>query len=246
MLRKLFVLFVCALLAAQPVLAQGNVITLDLGTATDEELAGALENATGLELIMQNDWETGSTRPAPQPIQTHPAPGGTVTAPDQTAGTENEGNPPADSLQESQRLVDLANQAMEQGDYEAAAAYAEEAKRVAGTSDGSSVAEVQPETQAPTQTESTETPESEGPYPLPATFTVRSWLAYRDSLWTIAGRPEIFGNPFRWPVLFETNKQIMPEPENPNLIEPGMVLEIPSIDGEVREGAWQSGREYQR
>jgi hypothetical protein len=31
----------------------------------------------------------------------------------------------------------------------------------------------------------------------------------------------------------------MPDPANPDLIEPGMVIDIPSIRGETREGMWR-------
>jgi len=136
---------------------------------------------------------------------------------------------------ESQRLLGLANEAYEQGDYEAAALYAQEASRYAQLSE-EYVARAVAAAVAPTASG----------YPLPATFTVRSWIVYRDSLWTIAGRPEILGDPYLWPLLFDANRRNMPNPNNPNLILPGMVLEIPSIDGETREGAWQSSREYNR
>jgi len=36
----------------------------------------------------------------------------------------------------------------------------------------------------------------------------------------------------------------MPERDNPDLILPGMVLNIPSIRGETRQGMWQEGTEY--
>ena len=84
----------------------------------------------------------------------------------------------------------------------------------------------------------------DGTFPLPATYTVRSWRIYGDSLWNIAGKPWVFGNPRMWRVLFEANRSIMPDPNNPDLIEPGMVLEIPSIRGEIRQGEWVSGRTY--
>jgi hypothetical protein len=36
----------------------------------------------------------------------------------------------------------------------------------------------------------------------------------------------------------------MPQPSNPDLIHPGMILDIPSIRGESREGMWVDGRTY--
>jgi nucleoid-associated protein YgaU len=137
-----------------------------------------------------------------------------------------------ENILESQRLLALAEQAYQRGDYEAAEDYAARANAL-----------VKGETEVAEKPEPGPEPDS---YPLPATFTVRSWTLYRDSLWTIAERPEIFGNPFRWPLLFDANRQIMPNPNNPDLIHPGMVLQIPSLDGEHREGEWQNGRIYQR
>jgi len=74
---------------------------------------------------------------------------------------------------------------------------------------------------------------------LPSQYTVRSWDTFKDCLWNIAGYSWIYGNPERWRVLFDANKSKMPDPNNPNWIEPGMVLDIPSIDGETRRGMWQ-------
>jgi len=137
---------------------------------------------------------------------------------------------------ESRRLVALAEEAYERGDYEAAAIYAREASRQAQLSD-QLIAQIGA---APAQE-----PAAEG-YPLPAAFIVRTWAGYRDCLWNIAARPEIYGNPLLWPELFSANRHRMPNPNNPHLILPGMVLEIPSIEGETREGVWQAGREYRR
>jgi hypothetical protein len=47
-----------------------------------------------------------------------------------------------------------------------------------------------------------------------------------------------------WKVLYEANKSKMPDPDNPDLIEPGMVLDIPSIRGEFRRGMWDPGNTY--
>ena len=79
---------------------------------------------------------------------------------------------------------------------------------------------------------------------LPARYTVRHWHTYEDSLWNIAGRPWVFNNPFLWRRLYEANRHIMPQPGNPDLIHPGMILEIPSIRGEVRQGMWDAAAEY--
>ncbi|MCL2804682.1 MAG: LysM peptidoglycan-binding domain-containing protein [Treponema sp.] len=58
-------------------------------------------------------------------------------------------------------------------------------------------------------------------------YTVRTWRVERDCLWNIAGYSWVYGDPWRWRDLYEANKSRMPDPDNPDLIEPGMVLEIP-------------------
>jgi len=72
--------------------------------------------------------------------------------------------------------------------------------------------------------------------PLPAQYVVRPWSKGKDCLWNIAGRPEVYGNPFQWQRLYAANKDKLPTPDNPNVIEPGTVLDIPSIRGEFRSG----------
>jgi len=81
--------------------------------------------------------------------------------------------------------------------------------------------------------------------PLPATYTVRPWASSKDCFWNIAGYPWVYGDPFKWRTLYNANKSKLPRPENPNLIEPGTVLDIPSIKGEFRQGEWNSGNNYQ-
>jgi len=80
---------------------------------------------------------------------------------------------------------------------------------------------------------------------LPKQYKVRTWSGEKDCLWNIAGYPWVYGNPHRWKELYEANKSKFPDPNNPNLIEPGMILDIPSIKGEVRQGIWDSSKNYQ-
>jgi len=80
--------------------------------------------------------------------------------------------------------------------------------------------------------------------PLPSQYTVRPWAATRDCLWNIAGYPWVYGDPTRWRELYEANKSRMPQPNNPDLIHPGFVLNIPSIKGEVRQGMWDPNVNY--
>lgn len=79
---------------------------------------------------------------------------------------------------------------------------------------------------------------------LPATYTVRLIPERRDCLWRIAGYPFVYNNPWKWKVLYEANRDILLEPDNPHLIEVGQVLVIPSIAGETREGRYDPSLEY--
>ncbi len=55
---------------------------------------------------------------------------------------------------------------------------------------------------------------------LPNSYTVKEG----DTLWSIAGKPDIYGDPCQWPLIYWANsKQI----KNPTLIYPGQVLKIP-------------------
>nr|WP_281054609.1 LysM peptidoglycan-binding domain-containing protein [Treponema primitia] len=66
----------------------------------------------------------------------------------------------------------------------------------------------------------------------PAFYVVKR----RDTLANIARLPFVYAEGAQWPVLYEANKSTLPEPDNPNLIVPGLVLRIPPIRGETREG----------
>jgi nucleoid-associated protein YgaU len=97
----------------------------------------------------------------------------------------------------------------------------------------------------------TETPPAPPPpppapseYPLPAQYTVRPWSVSKDCLWNIAGRAWAYGDPTKWKLLYNANKAKLPQPDNPDLIHPGMILDIPSIKGETREGMWDAARSY--
>lgn len=78
----------------------------------------------------------------------------------------------------------------------------------------------------------------------PSEYTVRLRLPLRDCLWRIAGYPFVYNNPWKWTVLYQANKAVLVNPDNPDLIEPGQVLKIPSIAGETREGMYDPARTY--
>ncbi|MBQ0167605.1 MAG: hypothetical protein KBT02_10920 [Treponema sp.] len=79
---------------------------------------------------------------------------------------------------------------------------------------------------------------------LPKYYVVRTWAGDRDCFWNIAGRSYVFGNVWQWKKLYEANKDKLPNPNNPDIIEEGMILEIPSIKGEVREGTYDPKKTY--
>ena len=83
-----------------------------------------------------------------------------------------------------------------------------------------------------------------GPLPLPGQYTVRAWNISKDCFWNIAGRSWVYNDPRKWKVLYDANKSRMPQADNPDLIHAGMVLDIPSIKGENRQGMWDASKTY--
>ena len=81
--------------------------------------------------------------------------------------------------------------------------------------------------------------------PLPAVYIVRPWAETRDCFWNISGRPYVYNNPFLWENLYEANKNNIPRPNDPNLILPGMKMEIPSLTGEYRDGTYSPDIDYE-
>lgn len=73
---------------------------------------------------------------------------------------------------------------------------------------------------------------------LPRYYIVRLIPERRDSFWRIAEYDFVYGNPFMWKVLYEANKDIIQDPDNPDLIQPGQRFVIPSLEGEERAGVW--------
>ena len=43
---------------------------------------------------------------------------------------------------------------------------------------------------------------------------------------------------------YQKNKDAMPKPDDPNLILPGMKMEIPSLSGEFRDGVYSPSKSY--
>ena len=81
--------------------------------------------------------------------------------------------------------------------------------------------------------------------PLPKFYVVRPWAENKDCYWNISGRKYVYNNPLLWENLYQANKGKMPCPSDPNLILPGMKMEIPSISGELRDGTYDSKKDYE-
>ncbi|MEQ1440466.1 LysM peptidoglycan-binding domain-containing protein [Fontimonas sp. SYSU GA230001] len=67
-----------------------------------------------------------------------------------------------------------------------------------------------------------------------AQATQRYVVAAGDSLWIISGRPEIYGNPYLWPLIWDANLDTL---KDPNLLRTGQRLRIrtnPTIDEVVQ------------
>ncbi|TFG84696.1 MAG: hypothetical protein E4H20_02440 [Spirochaetales bacterium] len=79
---------------------------------------------------------------------------------------------------------------------------------------------------------------------LPSAYMVREKATLTDCLWRIAAMPFVYNDPWQWTKLYQANRTKLPEPGNPDLILPGMVLSIPPLAGEYREGAWTAGIVY--
>ncbi|MCA1753484.1 MAG: LysM peptidoglycan-binding domain-containing protein [Spirochaeta sp.] len=74
---------------------------------------------------------------------------------------------------------------------------------------------------------------------LPQYYTVRRIPEKRDSFWRIAEYDFVYDDGFEWQRLYEANKDVIQDPDNPRLIQPGQRLRIPERDGETRRGEWQ-------
>jgi hypothetical protein len=79
---------------------------------------------------------------------------------------------------------------------------------------------------------------------LAAQYRVQTWEASSDCLWNIAGKPWVYGDPNKWTHLYRANIAKLPNPQNPHLVPPNLVLDIPSINGEARQGVstWEGIR----
>ena len=79
---------------------------------------------------------------------------------------------------------------------------------------------------------------------LPKYYVVQPWPESGDCFWNIAGEPYVYNDPFLWKNLYQANKDSMEDSSNPDVIHPGMKIEIPSISGEIREGVYDPNAQY--
>jgi nucleoid-associated protein YgaU len=128
---------------------------------------------------------------------------------------------------ESLRQANLARLAMDEGEYDAVEEYSKEAVRYALLSDEYVRAFL----------------ENRKPL-LPARYVVRTWKGEKDCLWNIAASSWAYNDPFKWRILYEANKEKLPDPKNPNWLEPGITLDIPPLKGETRRGVWAENKRY--
>ena len=148
-----------------------------------------------------------------------------------------------EAYQQMLELNRLSEEAYEAGDYEEAKRLANESIRLEELSDQwiedealayqASQEATGPALEVPPVNESVSNTTD-----LPANYVVRLLPGNTDCLWNIAGYEFIYDDPWEWRTIYNANKDMMPERENPDLILPGMVLFIPSIDGEERSGTW--------
>jgi nucleoid-associated protein YgaU len=78
------------------------------------------------------------------------------------------------------------------------------------------------------------------------TYIVGTWAENRDCLWNIAGKMDIYGDPFLWPKVWQANTDII---RNPDIIYPGWVLKIPpkaektDVEKKAERRYWREKRE---
>jgi nucleoid-associated protein YgaU len=78
----------------------------------------------------------------------------------------------------------------------------------------------------------------------PKYYKVRLIWRNRDCFWNIAAYPFVYNNGLKWKILYDANKHKLPDINNPDLIYPGVLFEIPSLKGEKREGTYDPKKTY--
>lgn len=125
------------------------------------------------------------------------------------------------NMLESRRLYE---EAYETGDYDAALGHAQEMRRWAEAVD------------ALAEGRQSEPAEPAEPEPPQGDFIAFYVVKPGEYFYKIAGYDFVYGDSEKWPVLYEANKHMLVQPDNPDLIHPDMKFKIPSIEGEQRSG----------
>jgi nucleoid-associated protein YgaU len=68
-------------------------------------------------------------------------------------------------------------------------------------------------------------------------------IQYGDTLSGIAARQGVYWDSRLWEIIYDANREQLP---NPNIIRPGLVLNIPAIQGENRAGDWEADHAYEK
>jgi len=76
----------------------------------------------------------------------------------------------------------------------------------------------------------------EAPEPAPVeTSTMNSYeVNTGDHLWGISGKSDVYGNPYKWPLIYKANSDKI---KDADLIHPGQVLDIDSDPGDAESAA---------
>jgi hypothetical protein len=107
------------------------------------------------------------------------------------------------------------------------------------------LADIAPVAKAPPKEPPKEQPKpAPAPTVLPQYYTVQLRLPLRDCFWRIAAFPFVYNDPWKWRLLYAANKDILENPKNPDLIQPGMRFIIPPLNNEPREGDYDPQVQY--
>jgi len=121
------------------------------------------------------------------------------------------------ALDSAQHLLSIAENDLEAGDFEKAqkdAIAAREAARQAVTI--SQAKQIEQKKYEPAKPEFIPTPE---PAPEPITYVVNK----NDSLWKIAAKNSVYGDPWLWPLILKNNANLI---KTADIISPGLILSI--------------------
>ncbi len=74
-------------------------------------------------------------------------------------------------------------------------------------------------------------------------YTVGTWSRDRDCLWNIAKKKDIYDDPFKWPKIWQSNRDKI---RDPDIIQPGWKLKIPPVAPLTKEEKAAANRHYRK